>query len=431
MMSHSLDFQASAWYGDQTITLLFPDEWELNVAGDQNLPALTLEDVISRFHSPVASPNLSELATGHHRAAILIDDLTRPTPTADILPIVLDELNRGGVRSDNITIIVAGGSHAPESDQAIRKKVGDSLPGGVRVIAHDSRAEMAYLGRTEIGTPIYINPVILDCDLKIGIGCIYPHPAAGFSGGAKILVPGSAGIETIRYLHDHLYGAGRRGGVMENEFRQEIDRMASKIGLDFIVNMTLNQQRRISGIFSGDRSQAFERGVEFARKMYTVELLEDVDLTIADMYPFDVNLQFAYDRGLWPLEYARRGTVKVVLASCPGGIGSHELFPLQNSFWTRLKRRLKHFQMRDLKTITQRLKAAQKLIERKSLSLVLVSNGLEQVEVKSIFPSSRVYKDWTSALDGLEDQLPCRRVKVAVYRCAPLMLPRLSQLDPV
>src|SRR3990172_6302039 len=300
----TFDLLSSAWYGDTPLVLDFPDGWRVQGVGDQSLPALPAEGIRQRIQSPVSGLPLYQIAAGHRRAAILIDDLTRPTPVRDILPPLLAELARGGIGLSQVTLVVASGTHPPADEDALLKKLGGEQYPWQAVVYHDSRSPMSYLGKTGRGTPLYLNPRVLECDLRIGVGCIYPHPAAGFSGGAKALVPGVAGAETIRSMPDHLQGARGRGTDLDNEFRQEAEQIATQIGLHFIVNATLNQQRQINAVFAGDFIQAFRAGVDYARQFYTVEGRLEVDITIADMYPFDADLQFAYDRGMWPLHAA-------------------------------------------------------------------------------------------------------------------------------
>jgi nickel-dependent lactate racemase len=417
---------SSAWYGDQLISLDFPDRWEIQVIGDQPLPVMVREEMQHRLLSPIASRPLSELSAGRKRAAILIDDLTRPTPTAEILPSILDELLKGGMKPSQITIMIATGTHPPAPPDAIQKKVGTGLPAGIQVVSHDVHNPTTYLGKSTRGTPLYLNPTVMACDLRIGLGCIYPHPSAGFSGGAKALVPGVAGVETIRYLHDNFRGPSRRGGSLENEFRAEVERIASQIGLDFVVNLALNQQRQVAGVFAGDFMQAFRQGVDFARAHYVVDTPTTCDIIIADMYPFDADLQFAADRGMWPFEFASKDTSRVVLASCPAGLGSHILFPLQNSLRVRIARRLRHFSWRDIKSLSYRLEAAVRLVSRTTLPIMMVSAGLNAEQLKSAFPSGVLYPDWASARMSLSEKYAAGQVKVSIFRCAPLMIPRVN-----
>ena len=212
----------NAWYGDTRIELRFPAEWTVKIFGDQFIPTLSDSKIQHKIRTPIGSPPLSELAAGKSRVSILLDDLSRPTPTARLLPVVLDELSAAGIKPENITIVIAGGTHLPASANEVVKKTGGDLPSGVRVMAHDCRQALVDLGRTARGTPIQINQQVYESDLKIGIGCIYPHQLAGFSGGAKILVPGAAGYETIRALHDNMLGSMGRAGSIQNQFRDEV-----------------------------------------------------------------------------------------------------------------------------------------------------------------------------------------------------------------
>jgi len=423
----TIELISSAWYGDTRLALDFPDGWQVQVVGDQPLPKLPIEAIRQRIHSPVSGQPLYQIAAGHTRAAILIDDLTRPTPVRDILPPLLAELEHGGIRASQVTLVVAGGTHPPADEDALLKKLGGAQYPWQAVVFHDSRSPMTYLGKTPRGTPLYLNPQVLQCDLRIGVGCIYPHPAAGFSGGAKALVPGVAGAETIRYMHDHLQGARGRGTDLGNEFRLEAEQIATQIGLHFIVNATLNQQRHINAVFAGDFIHAFRAGVDYARQVYTVEGRLDVDITMADMYPFDADLQFAYDRGMWPLYDAPQGSRRVLLAACPAGLGSHTLFPVHRSLQARLSRRLKYFRLRDLKTLTYRIGAAYRLLAHQKLPVMLVSPGLSEEAARSVFPSGRLYPDWGGALSDLKKSFELSggaAPSVAIYRCAPLMIPK-------
>ena len=176
--------------------------------------------------------------------------------------------------------------------------------------------------------------------------------------------------------------------------------------------------------------QAFRRGVQDVREKYIVHPLPDTDIVIADMYPFDADLLFAYDRGLWPLEYARPNASRVILAACPKGIGTHELFPLQNSFSARLIRRVRYFRLRDLGTFAARLTAAKRLVSRKSLDVQVVSAGLTEDQLHSVFPSGRLYREWSSVRLALENAHPGSNVKAAVYRTAPLMIPSAETEQP-
>ncbi|MFO0732511.1 MAG: lactate racemase domain-containing protein [Nitrospiraceae bacterium] len=293
----------------------------------------------------------------------------------------------------------------------------------LRVVPHDCHGELADLGTSPAGLPVKINRLFMECDLKIGIGCLYPHPFAGLSGGAKLVVPGLCGAETTRMMHDYVRGARARGGSIHTEVRRDMVAIARRAGLEFIVNVTLNRHRAISGLFAGDVEQAFESGVQAARQLYRVASPPRADVVVADMYPFDGSWQFAQDRGLWPLERTGAGTSKVVIAACPQGVGNHELFPVASPLWSRLARRLRHLGPSDLSRPVEKIQTILALMRRKREPLLVMAPGLQANDVTRIFPRARWFREsgtiWRRCSRG-----PRRgdRRTVAVYRCAPLLL---------
>jgi nickel-dependent lactate racemase len=223
-------------------------------------------------------------------------------------------------------------------------------------------------------------------------------------------------------MHDHLRGADHRAGSLDTEFRNEIEQIANQVHLDFIVNVVLNQQRKIAAIFTGDKNIAHRQGVEFASKQYRIQSVNDADIIIADMYPFDADLQFAYDRGFWPLHKAKRDASKIVLAACPEGVGDHELFPLESAVQVRISRRLRNFKMRDLKTLPYRIKSGRNMIKKKSLDFMMLTQGISEEELRTIFPNGEIYHQWDNLLLELKRRHTKPTVKVAVYKCAPFLI---------
>ncbi|MFC2052889.1 nickel-dependent lactate racemase [Chloroflexota bacterium] len=413
---------SAAWYQDEQITLEFPDSWDITVLGDQILPELPHTLIKEQIENPIGSETLNQLAKNRARAVIIVDDLTRPTPADILIDVVLVELANAGIPNEAITIIVGGGAHKPATGDDIRRKLGPNIPSSIRVKPHNSHEDHIFLGTTSKGTPLYINREVYESDLKIGVGCIYPHPAAGFSGGSKILVPGVAGYKTIQYLHDHLRGADHRAGSLDTEFRNEIEQIATQVHLDFIVNVVLNQQRQITAVFAGDKNIAHRQGVDFASKQYHVQPVNGADIIIADMYPFDADLQFAYDRGFWPLHQAKRDASKIVLAACPIGVGDHELFPLESAVQARISRRLRNFKMRDLKTLPYRIQSGRNMVKKKSLDFMMLTQGISEEELRPIFPNGKIYHQWNNLLLELKHRHTKPPVKVTVYKCAPFLI---------
>ena len=416
--------RTQAWFGDETLAIDFPPSWKVVEAGPPDSPAMTahpMKDILSR---PIGARRLSEIAKDKTKAIIVVDDLSRPTPAADLLPLLVQELLRGGLSEGAITVMLAGGTHPPASVEDMAKKVGSALSPAIKVMAHDSRGDLVDLGVSPAGLPLKVNRSVMECDLKIGVGCIYPHPIAGFSGGAKIVLPAICGVETTRMMHDYLGGSRERGGSIHTELRRDMIAVARKVGLDFIANVTLNHRREISALFAGDVVQAHEAGVRVAERLYAVSLLPEADVVVADMYPFDTSWQFAQDRGMWPIERAKQNASRVVIASCPLGLGTHELFPVASPLWSRIARRVAHFRLAYLNR--HRLSRIGTAIDsaQKGRTCILVNNASPQ---QPMAPAN--HDTWRSTIRM--QTYPARRkntIGISPKTCRPMMRGCISQL---
>lgn len=424
----TIKLRSGAWYGDAPYDLDFPDDWQVSHIRMPNIPALTHAEIQAGIRSPIGQETLQELAIGRKNAIIIIDDLTRPTPVGIPLQIIFEELMSAGIPAGKIQVLMAGGTHLPPSEAEIRRKIGVDLPLGSPVLTHNFHKNLKYLGKTSKSTPVFINQAVMDSDLKIGIGGIYPHPNAGFSGGGKIIAPAAAGMETILYLHSNFQNARRRGDDPENAFRHECEAVARMAGLDFIVNLALNQDREIAGVFAGDFVAAHRQGAAAATAMYAVTPIHNADIVITDSYPFDGELLFAYDRGFWPLDTGLDETTKIILAACTNGVGTHELFPLGESFGRKLWRKLRHFHWQDLKRIPRRIASAMHPTQKKAVEIILVSNILPLADFQSLFPAGKLYRDWNTARAELLSRFTGRQPRVAIYQCAPLLIPSADDM---
>lgn len=420
-MENRVELNSSAWFGDFPIFLEFPASWEITTIGGYS-PSLSIEEMRGKLRNPIGSKSLSEIAGGKKRIVLVVDDITRPTPVGNVLPLILEELQEVGISSDSVTVVMGGGTHALPSKSEIGKKIGKDLVHMINVLPHNPEKDLVYLGKTSRGTPIHLNRIISESDLVIGVGCIYPHPAAGFSGGSKIIIPGVCGSETARHMHDYIRG-GERGKIDgRNEFRQEIEEIAATSGLRFIVNVVLNQRREVCGLFSGDCVLAHRKGVDFARGIYSVTPMVDADVVVVDAYPFDTTFQFAHDRCFWQFEGLKNNVSKIIIASCPAGLGNHELYPLVNPLATRVIRRLKNFQLREFKNFFLKIKAIKKILKRKDQDYMILSNGLMEDDIHNIYPKSKIYSKWDDLLLRLLSIHKESNVKVCIYRCSPLLI---------
>jgi nickel-dependent lactate racemase len=419
----------AAWYGDNPITITFPSSWEVAVVGTINVLDLTAEEIRGRFNYPIGVPRLSVLASKRNRVAIIIDDITRPTPTARLIPFILEELKQAGINDDSIVIVVASGTHTRASEDDIIKKVGESIVSKFRVIAHDYQRDLVYLGKSSRGTPLFVNQAVMECDLKIGVGCIYPHASAGFSGGSKILMPGVCGMDTVRYMHSYLSTAGKRGGSLENDLRRDVEEVAGKVGLDFIINVVLGQKREIAGLFTGDKILAHREGVKFDTELYSVSLERNADIVVSNMYPFDTSLQYVPSRGFWPLLESGSKISKVAIAACPMGLGYHGLAPLSRSIKSRFLNRLKYFSLKESKFLFSRVMTLKKVLVRRSMEFMMLSQGITKEEFKTIFPNAKLFSTWGELLNELEIRHNNLPVKVAVYPFSPLQIPTYESFN--
>jgi len=408
-----------AWHGDRSISLEFPEDWNVEVVGESSGPAMDVAAMRQELQSPVGTPSLENLAQSSKSAVIIIDDISRPTPTAEVLPLVLDELEAGGMDLSNVRIVIAAGGHEAASLDDNLKKIGVETAKRVAWELHDPDAELVAAGRSPSGIPLFLNRTAMNADLKIGIGGITPHDSAGFSGGSKILVPGVAGTQTARYLHDFLKGARSRGASIDNEFRRELDTITGELGLNFIVNVILNHGRQISHLFAGDRVLAHREGAQVAAEIFAVSPPDDAQIVVVNTYPFDANLWFV-PWGTWPLMSATSGATRVAIADGSQGAGSHRLKPTELSFMGRAWLRFKTLRPRHvLKQARHLITSLTRTQSRKMLDFMMLCPNISDEDMATRFPAASLFRNWDELLEELKKK-HSGSVKVAVYPCAPL-----------
>src|ERR1700685_2239772 len=291
-------------------------------------PERTLADALE---NPIGSPPLSVLARGKRSACILVCDITRPVPNAFLLRQILPTLERAGIPRDGILILVATGLHRPNLGKELEELVGREVVERYRVENHDGRnlAEHAYLGRSPRGLPVWIDKRYLVADLKIATGLIEPHLMAGYSGGRKLVCPGIAALETVKEWHgpDFLEHPKADCGILDgNPVHEENTRIARMAGCDFIVNVSLDNQRRVTSLVAGDMERAFWKGVEFVESVCKVPVTEpcDVVVTTSAGYPLDTTFYQAIKGLSGALPIVKEGGTIIIAASLSEGVGSPE-----------------------------------------------------------------------------------------------------------
>jgi len=389
-----------AWYGDTDMPLTFPENWDVDVMKFADLPVLTDDEMREALASPIGTPTISELAAGSKDAVIIVDDLSRPTPAGRILPHILDELKAGGISESSTLIVMAIGCHRQLTRPDLIRKLGEEIVNTVDVINSEPDDHLVSLGKTSRGTPILVNKFVMECDLKIGVGGIYQHPAMSFGGGAKIILPGVTGYETTRHNHHELKG-GDHAGNIDNDQRLDTEEVARKAGLNVIVNAIINSKREVVKLFAGDMIEAHRKGVEFARQAYATPVSTDADVVIANAYPLDVSLQHA-GKGKWPFKYVRDGAIKIITTAASEGYGYHRLYA------------------RERRVIRERT--------LDNSDLVLFSPNLTANEAYRNFPMGAIFfNSWDRLMDEVAPRCGNGNVKVAIYPCATIQCPQVEE----
>ncbi len=312
-------------YGGQIVPIDIPSSNLRSVLSPNSVDAVgSLDDEIRRaLNEPIDAPYLREAARGAGQALIIADDLTRLTPVDRIIPHVLDELNLAGMRDDQITVMIALGTHRPMTEAEIDHRFGKAVRTRVQVINSpwQDPDQMHEMGITEEGTPISIARLAIESDIVIGLGSIVPHHIPGFSAGAKIVQPGISGAATTGATH-FLSTRTRRSylGSVENVIRHEMENIAERVGLTAVLNTVLNQDGDVVGAVYGDQRTAFRKGVDLSRGVYGVPLREQADIVVASSYPCDIEFWQAH-KTLYPADIAvRDGGTIIVLTPCPEGV---------------------------------------------------------------------------------------------------------------
>lgn len=281
-------------------------------------------DMIRRaLGNPIGSSRLADRVSAGQQVAIVTSDISRPCPSAELLPFLLDELNQAGIRERDITVVFGLGTHRPHTRDEQVSLVGPDIYQRVRCIDSDpSSTEL--VGHTNRGTPVRVFRPVLEADIRVCLGVIEYHYFAGYSGGVKAVVPGVCGHETVHRNHSMMLEQGAvTGNVEGNPVRADIEEAGAMIGVDFILNVILDDAKRIAAIVAGDPLEAHRQGCAqvdaFGR--VPVPRLADLVLVSAGGHPKDINLyqaQKALDNALH-LVHARG--IVILVAECSEGLG--------------------------------------------------------------------------------------------------------------
>lgn len=327
----------ACWRGNKNIPLTFPNHWKVHKASLADGPDISQAEIRKAFQNPIGQETIRRLAEGKKTAVIAVDDLTRPTQAYRFLPFILEELNQGGIKDENIKIVMAIGCHRPLMKNDQEKKLGKKIANRFPVYNHHPYENLINVGTTSRGTPVQINRYFIEADVKIGIGFITPHPIAAFGGGGKIVIPGLGSIDTIQKNHTPAFmgkigstGFSQGYDLNTNELRLDIEEGARMAGLNVIVNSVGTSDGKTAGVFVGDLVQAHRAAVERAGKVYLTEAPLDADIGIFNAFPEDTELVQAQKAlNVWTGNVSRRlvraGGKVVIATASSDGLGFHSL----------------------------------------------------------------------------------------------------------
>jgi nickel-dependent lactate racemase len=291
-------------------------------------PERAVRDAIDR---PIGTAPLAALARGRRDACILVCDITRPVPNRLILPPLLKTLEEQGIARKDILLLIATGLHRPNEGDELIELVGPEVAANYRVENHHGKVpeEHEFLGVTPRGVPVYLDARYVRADLKITTGLIEPHLMAGYSGGRKVICPGIAALETVKVWHGPKFLEHPRAdcGLLDgNPVHEENTHIAQMAGCDFIVNVCLDGQRRLTWVGAGDMIRAWQEGVRFVEQVVKVPVPEPFDVVVTSCagYPLDTTWYQAVKGLTGALPIVKRGGTIVMAASLTEGLGSPE-----------------------------------------------------------------------------------------------------------
>ncbi len=427
--------RTDGWYTDRPLAVEFPANWGVTAYWPRTPAALSEQQIAEALEHPIEQPPIRELCRGKKRPLVLVDDLARPTPAACIMPHVLRHFDNAGIAAEDVTVLIATGTHAGPERAALVKKLGEQAAAQCRVTVHDHHGPVIDIGRTSFHTPVLVDREAAGCDFVIGIGGVYPNYSAGFGGGSKLAlgILGTRSILHLHYKHDHP-GWGESGTEMH--FRQDLNEIAEMIGLRTVVTVHADANREPVRVSCGDPRFHYSDALAASQQYYGAPLPGDADVVIANAYPTDTTLQFAHMKGAAPLHRAAPGASRILLASCREGVGHHGLFPLINPPST-LRKRLRRISVMSFgeiaRAVTSKLRRSLHSGPQPAAgALPSQSNPIWLYQTEPTSPDLpakagiSITRSWQEVLDNVaREQGQKQRLKVVIYPCAAMQF-----LDP-
>jgi len=323
-----MDFQLKRGRGTEAFTLEDSRILQVVLPPETNLKPCTLRDVDGALDNPVGTPPLLDLLQRKkpRKIVLVVNDITRPTPYDLLLPPVLARFARAGITDDMVTLLVATGIHDPHTDEQNLQVYGEEIVRRFRIVSHaaDNLDSLVSIGTLSTGTELKINRLVAEADFVLTLGVVMPHYFAGYSGGRKSILPGVAWKETVERNHSRMVELmDALPDLDSNPVNLEMIEAAQMVGVDFILNVVVNEKKDVVKVAAGDVAAAWREAVAVSASLYEVPVkgLADVAVAGACGHPRDINMYQAQKA----LDHADKATKKggaiVLVADCPEGFG--------------------------------------------------------------------------------------------------------------
>lgn len=375
-------------YGKGVLDLRLPaGSYQLLKAKKIEIGKTEQEIVSDALEHPIGGPRLRELSKEAQKITIITNDNTRPMPSHITLPALIRSLY-SPAKNHNITILIATGMHRKMSRAEMEEQYGTEICSSYNVVNHDAydKNSLVSLGKLSTGNELLVNTLVAESDLVISEGFIETHFFAGFSGGRKSILPGVSGVDSIMNNHspiniDHAYA--RSAQLTGNPIHAECIEAARVAGLKFILNIALNEEKRIIGAFAGDFEKAHLMGCTYVRDLMSVPAKHtDIVVTTNSGYPLDRNL-YQVVKGIdTASSMTKKGGVIIIAAECRDGIGHTKFKELMQSCRTKEELLQKMSEPHQEVDKWQAQILARAIAEK---TIILVNDTLEQTELEKMF----------------------------------------------
>lgn len=312
-------------YGNGEEVVSLPDQNVIGILVPNEVePWLTGEEAIKdALRNPIGTPRLREIMKPGEKIAIVTSDVTRPMPTYLVMPLLLDELYAAGVKAGDITLVFALGSHRKHAPAEMEKLAGTRAFSEIRCVDSDPE-DCVHLGVTKNGTPVDITRVVAEADRRICLGNIEFHYFAGYSGGGKAIMPGVSTRDAIQKNHSRMVDPAAHAGRLDgNPIREDIEEAAALCGIDFILNVVLDEHKKVIRAVAGDAVMAHRAGCAFLDTLYLKRIKTRADIVLVSQggAPKDLNL-YQTQKALDNAKHAvKKGGIVILIGSCREGLG--------------------------------------------------------------------------------------------------------------